>query len=660
MMISRNTVDKLGVNMYGSVSDVLAEIISNSYDADAEHVSVSVPAGEMLAARRGDGSAADRGFEIAVEDDGHGMTPAEACGLYLRVGADRRTDARRGRAAAESRARRRPVMGRGGTGKLAPFSICKRIEVRSAGGDKKDGGYATSHFAMRYDDITGDTDVVYRPEAGGLDGKASTRRGTLVTLSDFLPRRVPDMDTLMRQLAAKFSLGRPDFRVTVRDTVACESAELGGMGIETEPGTRIDLDEVVDPGGLGLPVRGWVAYSRHPYRNEEMAGVRIYARGRLAAVTRDFGRGVGFTGEHSMRSYLVGELHAEWLDGEDDLVAGGRRDIMWSSDKCEAFREWGRELVGELGRHAEAPVREAAYREFDKKSGFEAAARGRFGDAGVLAHAIDMGRALGRAADREMLGGGGFADGLRDVALAAAPGGMAADRLAQVADEADPASLGAISTLLGEARMAEMASVEPVAAARVRAIEKLESAIRGTPDPDELELLKILEAAPWLIDPRWTILQSNRTLANFRSAFESWCAEGRSGAFVTTTAPCRAGTRPDFVLVSASGTAEIVEIKKPGHALDKGGLDKACEHMDALEKFAADSRCKAFGVTGCHMTLICDKVDLSGIFDSAFRYMVEHGELACKTWAELLAEARGVHEDFVSRRNEPAGIGGPR
>ena len=36
MRISRLTVDKLGVKLYDRVSAVLAELIANSYDADAE------------------------------------------------------------------------------------------------------------------------------------------------------------------------------------------------------------------------------------------------------------------------------------------------------------------------------------------------------------------------------------------------------------------------------------------------------------------------------------------------------------------------------------------------------------------------------------------------------------------------------------------------
>lgn len=47
MRISRLTVDKLGIKMYDRVSAVLAEVIANAYDADAENVQVSLPWGSF-------------------------------------------------------------------------------------------------------------------------------------------------------------------------------------------------------------------------------------------------------------------------------------------------------------------------------------------------------------------------------------------------------------------------------------------------------------------------------------------------------------------------------------------------------------------------------------------------------------------------------------
>src|SRR5439155_16305816 len=95
MTISRLTVDKLGVKLYDRVSAVIAELVANSYDADATRVTIAAPMGEYLATRVRD-EIKDRGYAIEVADNGIGMTPDEVNRFYLRVGAERRKDERGG------------------------------------------------------------------------------------------------------------------------------------------------------------------------------------------------------------------------------------------------------------------------------------------------------------------------------------------------------------------------------------------------------------------------------------------------------------------------------------------------------------------------------------------------------------------------------------
>jgi len=72
MRISRNTIDKLGVKLYDKTADVISELISNGYDADAEKVTVHIPLNVFLASKKR-GKVTDRGHAIVIEDDGHGM-----------------------------------------------------------------------------------------------------------------------------------------------------------------------------------------------------------------------------------------------------------------------------------------------------------------------------------------------------------------------------------------------------------------------------------------------------------------------------------------------------------------------------------------------------------------------------------------------------------
>ena len=70
------------------------------------------------------------------------------------------------------------------------------------------------------------------------------------------------------------------------------------------------------------------------------------------------------TGEHSIRSYLVGELNADWLDEDEDLIQTDRRDILWSDERAAAFQEWGQKVVQRIGTLSRDPMRKTALEKF--------------------------------------------------------------------------------------------------------------------------------------------------------------------------------------------------------------------------------------------------------------------------------------------------------
>ena len=389
------TVDKLGVRLYDRVSAVVAELVANAYDADAENVCIRVPLSTLLARRNPEtGQIQEYGYMIEVRDDGHGMTPSEANKHFLWVGKDRRIEQGK-----TSRNLNRPVMGRKGIGKLAPFGICRIIEIISAGGDKTDEGYVVSHFIMDYDKILEHSDEPVEMEKGRLDRTYYKVPGTTIRLKNFLPKRVPDLTTFHRQLAIRFGLRHAAFRVKVEDTrnpAENPPLEVSEFGVPLMENTRVELSEypIELEDGRNLPVTGWMGLAKEAYKNEESAGVRIYTRGKIVATTRDFERPAGFTGEFTLRSYLVGEIHAEWLDEDEgeDLITTDRQDILWESDYGRALRKWGAERIKEIGAASRKPRRDRVEDLFMGVAGLEEKANTRFADAEVIKTAVALGK----------------------------------------------------------------------------------------------------------------------------------------------------------------------------------------------------------------------------------------------------------------------------
>lgn len=653
MRISRMTVDKLGVRLYDRVSAVVAELIANAYDADAESVVVRVPLATLLARKnRATGEVEGYGHTIEVQDDGHGMTRDEANEHFLWVGKDRRADPSQG---SRSRRKKRPVMGRKGIGKLAPFGICKRIEVLTAGGEETDEGYPVSHFVMDFDKILADEDTPVPMEVGDQDQTYRSTSGTTIRLIDFLPKRVPNQETFHRQMARRFGLRQGDFEVSVEDTRNPEENppwKIGSLEIPLMDDTRVDVSDepVVLPDEQGvLPVTGWMGLAKGAYKNEEMAGVRIYARGKIVATTRAFGQSAGFTGEFTVRSYLVGEIHADWLDEDegDDLVTTDRQDILWESDYGRALREWGAERIRKIAAASRKPRRKRVEQLFLEMSGLEAMARERFADNEIVSTALELGKQIGRFAAEDELGDQDYVDGLVEVVLSVAPHKALMDAFEAFNQElfGEDGGIDSLLDLFSKTRIAEMASYAQIAYERVRAIRKLEKILEeGGAEP---VLQQIVAEAPWLIDATWTPITINQGLKLFARQFAAYYKQ-RHGEEVTFSIG-HPRKRPDFTLVNLSRRLHIVEIKAVGHCFGPRDWNRLHNYLEAFRDFFGNNAELATHFPdGWVVDLVCDDVRIPDRDqNTAYKYWYSEGHIERISWNDFLARAVQANETFL-------------
>ncbi|WP_405491446.1 ATP-binding protein [Nocardia sp. NBC_00511] len=643
MRISRLAIDKLGIRLYDRVSAVLAELIANSYDADATEVEVVLPWGITLAGTVR--AAGEPAYEIIVSDNGHGMTAAEVNEHYLMVGSDRRV-----RTGSDlSRERRRPVMGRKGIGKLAAFGICRTIEVVTAGsntGDRTPLGWPVAHIVMDLGDMLSDTESDYFPRPGELDGSFTAKRGTTIILRNFLRKRVNTGTELNRQLASRFGIERTDWRVEVRNAAGPESFILSQLPIDVMEETRVDVGRVpVRYGRQFLPVTGWIAYSKHPYRDDAMAGVRIYARGKIVAQTRDFGISSGFTGEFKLRSYLVGAINVDWLDDEDDLVRSDRQDIMWSSPRGEALAQWGRALIKEIGRLGEKSIRRRVWEEFVERSRIhetlDAIAPG---DRLFRDSVLEAARILVAHKDRAALDDPGHIENMLRLALSLGPQRSLLETLKEIAEEGDT-QLDVVVALFERARIAEIYSLGQIASERVAVVDRLRGLID---DRRSLErpFQELIESAPWLLAPEWTPLGMNESLKRVRASFERWYLQRFGTPLVTSTigSPKR---EPDFVMLHDSGELWVVEIKRMDYHLTDEEYNRAVNYLYELDHFLDENPRIGAQFPRRRLTFIVDHIDRLG--PASISSLVSDQRVDRRTWRELLDSTLRAHRDFLER-----------
>ena len=115
--LDRHVLRQLGSQLYGDTPSVIAELVANSYDADAKNVWITVDTETNT---------------LSVEDDGKGMTASDINNSFLNIGYDKRE----GNNTTDSG---RKIMGRKGIGKLAAFSLTNQVIVVSSKENKTCG-----------------------------------------------------------------------------------------------------------------------------------------------------------------------------------------------------------------------------------------------------------------------------------------------------------------------------------------------------------------------------------------------------------------------------------------------------------------------------------------------------------------------------------------
>lgn len=697
MTISRLTIDKLGVKLYDKASAVIAELVSNSYDADAEEVTISAPMGVYLATKQS-GEVKDVGYEIVVKDDGCGMHPNDINDFYLMVGAERRNDERRWTISPKHG---RKVMGRKGIGKLAPFGICQRMEIITAGGNlveevdnegRTTKGYRTAHFILDSGEILQDTDYDYEPEIGPMDGKLSGETGTIVKLSSFIRRKVPSLTDLERQMSHRFGIRSPNWRIVLYDALKTPgdpdySCIVGSFNVDIMPNTRINFIgegenhndyQAIGPDGTPLatisagffdldranfyPVTGWVAYSAVPYKDDLMAGVRIYCRGKIAAQTSIFDKRAGFRGEYDVRSYLVGELYADWLDETEDLIHTDRRDILWSHEIGQAFQEWGQRVVMTIGNLSRDPMRRKVWDLFKERGQVEEKIKTTFPldeHRAIRENAYQMIELIGKQVRRDMLDEQDTVDSMVQLGLLFAPH-VTLDRTLREAADEGTSPLAFVTTILHTARIAELSSFGRIAEDRIKVIDRLNS-LTDDPATQESDLQQLINEAPWLINPQWSPIIANQAFSTLKKAFEKYfhSSEGKEITLNDFSDPAK---RPDFVLSNYGKTLQIIEIKRPDHVLENVEMSRINKYKKLMEDFFADPAHNEFKhhFDDYHITLVCDHIKLTDVWETAFQGLVSADKLTHINWIIFLKRTREAHDEFLMEAARQRGLGKPK
>lgn len=357
LTLSLNILNHLGINLYSNVPAVIAEVVANSWDADAENVDIEVD---------------PQGGCVKITDDGHGMGHDDVNNKYLNVGFQRREQ----KDGALTPRWHRPVMGRKGIGKLSLFSIARVIEVHTV----KEGDQNAFRMVLR--DIEGKIraggEGTYYPDP--LPSKVvDLQRGTRIVLTDLKKTIYQTEAALRKRLARRFSVIGDRYRFNVRIngspiTVADREyfnklqyiwwyGDAGGQCSDMYANLEHSERRQDHFEGPQYRIGGWIGTVAESGSlkdpEENLNKITVLVRGKLAQedILEAFSEGGMYT------KYLMGEIEADFLDVDDkeDIATTSRQRVIEDDPRYEELKSFvHRELKYIQSRWTELRNRQGA------------------------------------------------------------------------------------------------------------------------------------------------------------------------------------------------------------------------------------------------------------------------------------------------------------
>jgi hypothetical protein len=498
-------VEQLGAQLYPSVTATVAELVSNAWDAEAANVWISMPFGTWHTDDR-----------ITVTDDGHGMTRPDAKNAYLIVGRKRRLE---GNGALSANGLRR-VHGRKGIGKLAAFGTAGILECSTV----RDGLHTA--FRLDYDEIRKlDPSQDYEVEEAedqslptNPDDGSPLDHGTRIILSSLLQKRALGEDQFFRSMARRFAISADEMAVYIN------GKQLLRFNMDVEfrfppdaipEGATEDAGWAIEAIDAERTVRWWLGFTALPLEDETLQGISILANKKMAQRPFLFDRSKGTEGQLG-QEYLVGEVQADWIDVgvdvEDDLIQSNRDQLQLEDDRLTLFVEWGRK------RLAWALKQRNDLRQAKAMKGFEASPDlltilepfTKSERSGLLRVAVN-------ASKLPEMTGDGLVDLMRSVVDARSD--TAVRQLIEEIEASDEAVQPRMWELVRQFGLIDARRTYTIIQARLSTITKLKTAVE-TGAREVPELHKIVKDDPWLLDPRWHLLDDEVDMTKLGIEFE--------------------------------------------------------------------------------------------------------------------------------------------
>lgn len=535
MEFQPQTIEHLGLRLYSSLPPVVGELVSNAWDADSPDVDIVVPTGSITSSA-----------EVTITDHGSGMDANALQMHYLQIGRNRREEEH-----TDTSPGGRRLTGRKGLGKLAAFGVANFIELRTV----RNGKAICLRFV--YEEMKAwPRGTPYQPTfVTERSGPTTDPNGTEVRIRG-LHRTTPiALAWIRRELARRFRFINSGFviRINGKPLTADESRQRSDCKVawsveDLQGGGVVDAQR-------NWRVTGWIGLLERSSQVER--GVDVYARDK--AVELDTMFGLKTTHAQWARAYVIGEVHAELLDEEEDYIATARNAVNWESEAGQALARWGEAaLVDVLGRWVQLRHNEKRAKVV-KIAGFDDWLKTRRPREQKLAMRLINLIVTDDAIEPES------AEPLLEIIKTNVEFAAFQELVDEI--EESGASVETLLKLFQEWRIVEARERLRMADGHLEAMERLAKFIdEGALEVQQMQPL--FEENTWLIDPAWSEAEGQTTYSDaLRKQFPD-------------KAKPEEERRLDILGVKLGGELIIVELKRPQKTLSRDDLEQIERYVD--------------------------------------------------------------------------------
>lgn len=627
-------IEHLGINLYSEVHSAISELLANSYDAEAKNVKITLPLETDLGLE---------GQQIIIEDDGHGMTYLECRDNFLKIGRNRR------KTSSKSKNNLRNVIGKKGIGKLAGFGIADQVHVITYNEFKK------TEFLLNLKEIRlakpilnnenenkkgqadeDDDNVMreYKPTLLFVEEDSATKQGTIVILEKIRQFDKVQSDDFKTRLSRKFAIFGKDFRVKVINSLSSEEFEITKFDLPTQfrfPKSGWTTEEISTKTMGKKNVKYWIGFTKSTIKDDALRGIGVISNGKSVQEPFDFKHSGGAEGQFGLQ-YMTGEVVADWLDeGAVDVIASDRASVRWTDQDASVLLEWGKEkLKSSLKDWAKLRAKATTDDIANERPEIKREIESYIGPARE-----ELEKVVDRVASTlSQVGSERVYDVIQSIVTA-----YRHDHIRLVLKKIldGDGDLALFAEALKEWNLIDAVLTFEELSVKYSAIRTLKILVQGGATETKsksgnLSLHEHLAAHPWLIDPMFSDMQSEKKIDNF--IYEKYGKERKK----------KDDKRFDFILLYNSDRIRLVEIKSAKDPADLRGLNNL---MDYHFRIKENEMKRNAAATVRSLLIYNGEVtdDARGQMDT----IKSNPEYEVYTWLELLERNEKIYKEMLKR-----------